>query len=104
MMCHRRTPRVQDRGDADLGTEVFGIGGDGEHGVRGGLEQETVDLSLVVVGDGSDLGGQREDNMEVGNLKQLGLAIFHPCKCLTALTLRAATVATTTIRYDGVGA
>ena len=93
---------MQDAGDADLGAQMFGVGGNREHGLRGGLEQETVDDSLVLVGDGSDLSGQREDDMEVGNLKQLGLAILHPGKCLTALTLRTVTVATTAVGDDGM--
>jgi hypothetical protein len=33
--------------------------------------------------------------VKVGHLQQLGLAILHPGKCLTALTLGAVTVATT---------
>ena len=64
---------MQDGGDADLGTQVLRVSGNGQHGVRGGLEQEIVDHGLVLVGDGSDLGGQREDNVEIGDLQQLGL-------------------------------
>jgi hypothetical protein len=86
MMGHCRSPGVQDRGDADLGTEVLGVGGNGEHGL----------------GDGADLGGQREDDVEVGDLQQLGLALFHPGKCLTALAIRAMTVAATAVRDDGM--
>src|SRR5215468_2506284 len=104
MMGYRRTPGVQNCGDADLGTQVLRVSGNGQHGVRGGLEQEIVDHSLVLVGDGSNPGGQRKHDVKVGDLQQLGLAILHPCKCLTALTLRAMTVATTAIRYDGVSA
>jgi hypothetical protein len=60
--------------DADLGAEVLGIGGNGQHGIRCGLEQEIVDHGLVLVGDSSDLGGQREDDVKIGNLQHLGLA------------------------------
>ena len=51
MMGHRRAPGVQHGGDADAGAEVLGIGGDGEHGLGGGLEQQIVDHRLVLVGD-----------------------------------------------------
>ena len=72
MVGHGRAPRVQDRRDADVGAEVLGIGGNGEHGLRRGLEQKRVDDGLVLVGDGSDLGGQRKNDVKVGDLQQLG--------------------------------
>jgi hypothetical protein len=37
-------------------------------------------------------------------LQQLRLALFHPGKCLTAVTLRTVTVAATAVRDDRVGA
>ena len=46
---------MQHGGDADAGAEVPGIGGDGEHGLRGGTEEEIVDYRLVVIGDVGDL-------------------------------------------------
>jgi hypothetical protein len=95
---------MQDCGDADLRAEVLGIGGNRQHGIRRGLEQKRVDDGLVLVSDGSDLGGQRKDGMEIRDLEQLGLALLHPGKCLTALTFRAMTIATTAVRNDGVGA
>jgi len=58
---------MQDAGDADFGAEVLGVGGNGEHGLRRGPEQEIVNHGLVLVGDNPDLGGQREDDVEVGN-------------------------------------
>src|SRR6516162_283184 len=95
---------MQDCGDADLGAEVLGVGGNGQHGVGGSLEQETVDLCLVLVSNGSNLGWEREDDVKVGDLQQLGLALLHPCKCLTALTLWAVAVPATAVRDYGVGA
>jgi hypothetical protein len=86
---------VQDCGDADFGAEVFGIGGNRQHRLRRGVEQKRVDDGLVLVGDGSDLGRQREDDVEVGDLQQLCLAVFHPGKRLTALTLRAVAIPAT---------
>ena len=95
---------MQHCGDADLGTEMLGVGGYGQHAIGCGLEQESVDHGLVLVGDGSDLGGQREDDVEVGHLQQLGPALLHPGKCLATLALRTVTVATTAVGNDGVGA
>jgi hypothetical protein len=40
---------MQDRGNADLGTEMLGVGGDCQHRLRGGLEQEIIDHGLVLV-------------------------------------------------------
>src|SRR5262245_60072128 len=104
MVGERRSPGVQNGGDGDLRAEVLGISSNREHGIQRGLEQESVDLGLVLIGDGPDLGGQREDEMEVGNLQQLGLAFLHPGKGLTALTLRAMAIAAAAVRYGGVGA
>ena len=33
VVCHRRAPGMEHGGDADLGAEMLGIGGDGEHGL-----------------------------------------------------------------------
>ena len=43
MMGERRAPGVQHGGDADAGAEMLGIGGDRQHGLGRGLEQEVVD-------------------------------------------------------------
>src|SRR5262245_44403557 len=102
MVGHRGPPGVQDAGDANFGAQMFGVGGNREHGVRGGLEEEIVDYGLVLIGDGSDLGRQREDDVKVGDLKEFGLAVLHPGKCLTALTLRAVTVAAAAVCDDGM--
>jgi hypothetical protein len=40
---------------ADLGAKVLGICGDGESGLRRGPEQDSIDLSLILVGHGSNL-------------------------------------------------
>jgi hypothetical protein len=38
--------------------------------------------------------------VKVPDLQQLGLALLHPGECLTALALRAVTVATAAVRDD----
>jgi hypothetical protein len=58
-------PAVEDGGDTDARTEMTTIRGDGEHGLGCHLEQQVVSLRLVVKGDVSDLGGHREDHVEM---------------------------------------
>src|SRR5262249_59795065 len=67
-------------------------------------EQEIGNHGLVLVGDGCDLGGQREDNMEIGDLQQLGRALLHPGKGLTALALGAVPIAAAAVSDVRVGA
>jgi hypothetical protein len=65
MVGERRAPGVEDGEDADAGAKVLGIGRDGDQGLSRSLEQDVVDHRLVVVGDVSDLGWQREHDVEV---------------------------------------
>ena len=90
---HRRAPSVEHGGDADAGAEVLAVGGDGAQRLGRGPEQEVVDHRLVLVGDGGDLGGQREDHVEVRDRQQVGLAGRQPVPCRRALALRAVPVA-----------
>ena len=69
---------MQHGGEADAGAEVLGIGGDGDERLGRRLEQQVVDDGLVLVGDGADLGRQRERHMVVRHGQQLGLAIGEP--------------------------
>ena len=55
MMGQRRAPCMQQGGQADTGAEMLGIGGDGDQGLGGGLEQDGIDCRLVVGGVGADL-------------------------------------------------
>jgi hypothetical protein len=89
----RRAPSVQHRGEADSGTEVFGIGGDGDERLGRGLEQDVIDDRLVLVSDIADRGRQREDHVVVGHGQQLGLAIGEPLLRRRALALGAMPIA-----------
>ena len=51
MMGERRTPGMENRGDADAGAEMAGVGGDRDQGLDRCLEQDIVDYRLVLVGD-----------------------------------------------------
>src|SRR5262245_45779156 len=93
MMRHRTCPRVQHRREADLRAETLRVGGDRQQRLRRCLEQEIVDHGLVLIPDGADVGRQREHDVEVGHLKQLGLTRLHPLAGLAALALRTMPIA-----------
>ena len=71
-------PSVKYGEKADLGTQVFGISGDGEQGLRRGPEQDAIELSLILIGDGGNLFGHGKDHVEVFGVQKLGLAILEP--------------------------
>jgi hypothetical protein len=84
---------VEHGGGADASTEVLGIGGDREQRLGGCAEQQVVDDRLVLVGDRSNLGRQRENDVEITDRQQIGLAGREPIRCRRALTLWAVAVA-----------
>jgi hypothetical protein len=53
---------------------MLGVGCNGDQGLGRDLEQQAIDDRLVVIGDVGDLSRQGEDDMEVGNRQQFGLA------------------------------
>ena len=69
---------MEDRGEADAGAEVLGVGRDRGQGLGRGLEQEVVDDRLVLIGDVGDRRRQREHDMIVWHRQQLGLARGQP--------------------------
>ena len=101
---HRRAPRMEHGGDADAGAEMPGIGGDREHGLGGGAEQQVVDHGLVLPGDVGDLGRQREHDMEVADRQQIGFARGEPVPCRRALAFGAMPVATAVVGDAAVAA
>ena len=84
MVGEGRAPGVQHRGQADARAQMLGIGGDGQQGPRGRLEQGVIDHRLVVEGDVADLSRQGEHHMVIGQRQQLGLARFEPSACAAA--------------------
>jgi hypothetical protein len=86
---HRRAPAVEHGGGADARAEVPGILGDRQQRLGRGAEQEVVDDCLVLVGDRGDLGRQREDDVEIADRQQIGLAGREPIRRCRALTLWA---------------
>src|SRR3954451_17464098 len=81
-----------------------GIGGDGKQRLGGCAEQQVVDDRLVLISDRGDLGRQREDQVEVADRQQIGLAGREPILRRRALTLRAMAVATRVVRNPAMAA
>ena len=73
-MGHRRAPGVEHGGGANASTEVLGVRCNRQQRLGRGAKQQVVDHCLVVVGDWGDLGRQREDQVEVADRQQIGLA------------------------------
>ena len=97
MVGHGRPPSMEHGGDTDPGTEMLGIGGNGQHRLRRRLEQQIVNHRLVLEGDIGDLGGQREDDVEVADRQQVSLALGKPVACSSALALGTVPVAAAVI-------
>ena len=94
MVGHCRAPAVEHGGGSNARPEVLGIGGDREQRFGRRAEQQVVDHRLVLIGDWSDLGRQREDHVEIADRQQIGLAGRKPILRRRALTLWAMAVAT----------
>jgi hypothetical protein len=78
---------VEHGGDADAGAEMLWIGGEGEQCLGRRAEQQIVDHRLVLVGNRGDLGWQGEDQMEIADRQQIGLAGGEPVLRRGALAL-----------------
>lgn len=75
--AHRRpslAPGMKYGGDADLGAEPYGVGGDGLQRHGGDPHQQCIDDRLVLESDLGDCRRQGEDHMEVSDRQQIGVA------------------------------
>jgi hypothetical protein len=88
------TPCVQNSGDADVGTKMPVIGGNDGQGLGRGLEQQSIDFGLILVGDCADRGRNGENQVTIRNRQKLGFARRKPCRRGRPLALRAAAIAT----------
>src|SRR5579862_3109923 len=98
------SPGVQDRGEADVGAEMLGIGGDRRERLSRRLEQQTIDLGLVLVGNRTDLRRQSEHDVEVRHRQQLGLARLKPGLRRPPLALRAVPIPAGVVGNARIGA
>ena len=86
-------PSVQHAEEADLGAEALGVGGDIAQGAGGGAEEDVVEGTPVLQGEGGDLAREGEDEMEVGAVEQFAAALGDPVGLGGALALGAVAVA-----------
>ena len=81
------SPTVKYGEKADLGAQMLGIGSNGGQGLGSGSEQNAVDEIFVLVSDGSDRFGNREDDMEIVRLENFGRSFFDPLRTSERLAL-----------------
>src|SRR2546427_5782135 len=87
MMEQGLAPRMQYGEEADLRAQTFGVSSDGGQGLGGGSEQNAVDQLFVLVSDGSNLCGNREDDMEIVCRENFGPSFFDPLRTSERLAL-----------------
>jgi hypothetical protein len=95
---------MEHGGSADASAEMPGIGGDREQRLGCRAEQQVVDDRLVLVGDRSDLGRQRENDVEIADRQEIGLAGREPILRRRALTLWAMAIAARVVGDAAVAA
>src|SRR5690349_5199513 len=81
-----------------------GIGRDGEQRLGRSEKQQAVDHCLVLVGNWSDLGWQGEDQMEIADRQQIGLAGGEPVARRRALALGTVAIAARVVGDPAVAA
>ena len=86
-------PGMQYRQHADLGAQVLRVRGHLDQGLRGGPHQQAVDFTRVGQGDRVQRPREREDDVEVRDVEQVGRLRLHPPRRRGAVTLRAVAVA-----------
>src|SRR3979490_711415 len=72
---------------------MLGIGSDGGQGLGSGSGENAVDEILVLISDGRDLFGNREDDMKIVRLENFGRSLFDPLRTSERLTLWTVAVA-----------
>src|SRR5215470_11401292 len=72
---------------------MLGVGGDGGQGLGRGSEQHAVDELFVLVGNGRDLLGEREDDVKIVRREDFRFAFFDPLRPRQRLALGAMPVA-----------
>ena len=76
------SPTVKYSEKADLGAQMLGIGSDGRQGLGSGSEEYAVDEIFVLVSDGSNLFGNREEDVKIVRVENFGGSFFNPlCTC-----------------------
>jgi hypothetical protein len=71
-------PAVEYGEEADLRSQMLGIGSDGGQGLGRGSKQNAVNEIFVLISDGSDLFRDREDDMKIVCRENFGCSFFNP--------------------------
>ena len=88
------SPGVQNAEEADLGSEVLGVGRNFEHGLSAGAEEQIVEQPWIALTERVQLVGQGKDDVEVGHAEQILFAPCQPALACLSLALGAVAVAT----------
>jgi len=86
-------PSVEHAEKADVGAEMFGIGGYGLEGLCASVKQQIVEQFFVLQGQGGEFPRHREDHMNVGRGQKLLAACFQPALPSMGLALWAMPIA-----------
>src|SRR3981081_4401823 len=87
------SPTMEYGEEADLSSQMFGIGSDGGQGLGRGTKQNAVDDLFILVSDGSDLFGDGEDDMKIVSRENFGRSFLDPLSTRERLALGAGAVA-----------
>lgn len=86
------SPRMEDGGETDLGSEVLLVAGDGLERLCCGTEEHAVHEALVAEGERTKLVGESEDDMEVMDGQEPCFSFVEPLGLFEALALRTVTI------------
>jgi hypothetical protein len=94
------SPGVECADDADLSSQVFGIDGDLEQGLRAGGEQQVVEQTRIFQGQYVEFVGHREHDVEVAGGQEFAFAGRQPALARLRLALGTVSVSARVIRDD----
>jgi hypothetical protein len=83
---------MEDRKEANLGTQVFGIGGYLQQSLGTGAEQKVIEDLLVLQHQLGEVMRQSEHDMDVGDRQKVILANREPAIASPVLALGAVTI------------
>ena len=86
-------PGVKHHRDAELTAETFWIAGEREEGLRRAREEHVEDRGARALRHGAQLGGQREDDVEVVDRQEPLEALVNPSRLRERLALGAVPIA-----------
>src|SRR5260370_2054586 len=87
------SPTVEHGKEADLSTEMLGIGSDGGQGLGRGSEQNAIDDIFVLVSNRGNRFGEGEDDMKIRSRENFRFSFFDPIGTRQGLALGAMSVA-----------